>query len=345
MAMILGGNMPNAQIISVSATMAPNKQSINDVAARIIENSPATNIPVKYIEKLTGVQTVYHRNEGQNTSDFAAENARIALERAGLTIRDIDLLIFASASQDLIEPATSHIVSNILGGNNLPVFDVKNACNSFLNGVQVANSFIKSGTYRRILICSGETPSMAIRWANKDKQQFLDSFAGFSMSDGGAAMILQATDETGRGVIDLQFTAASDRWNVGTLGAGGSRHPRDIDATYFNMDGRELAESFLALGPGILNRTLNANSLEWSDFEVIGMHQVSATYLPRICRTLDVPRGQLVETIQSHGNVTSLSLPLQLQLAMERGRLAAGDLFAFIGFAGGISTGMGVFRI
>lgn len=337
--------MPNAQIISVAASMAPNRRSIDEVAHRIVDSSPGASIPVKYIEKLTGVRQVYHRHDEQNASDFAAANGRLALERAGLKVKDVDLIIFASASQDLIEPATSHIVSNMLGANNVPVFDVKNACNSFMNGVQVADSFIRSGVYRRVLVVSGETPSMAIRWKNRDRQQFLDSFAGFSMSDGGAAMVLQATDEPDSGVLDIQMTAASDRWSVGTLGAGGSRHPRDLDATYFNMDGRELAESFMALGPAILDKTLKANNLRWSDFPVIGMHQVSATYLPRICKTLEVPRSQLVETIQDYGNVTSLSLPLQLQNAMEAGRVKHGDKFAFIGFAGGISTGLGIFKV
>ena len=337
--------MPNAQIISVAASMAPNRRSIDEVAHRIVDSSPGASIPFKYIEKLTGVRQVYHRHDEQNASDFAAANGRLALERAGLKVKDVDLIIFASASQDLIEPATSHIVSNMLGANNVPVFDVKNACNSFMNGVQVADSFIRSGVYRRVLVVSGETPSMAIRWKNRDRQQFLDSFAGFSMSDGGAAMVLQATDEPDSGVLDIQMTAASDRWSVGTLGAGGSRHPRDLDATYFNMDGRELAESFMALGPAILDKTLKANNLRWSDFPVIGMHQVSATYLPRICKTLEVPRSQLVETIQDYGNVTSLSLPLQLQNAMEAGRVKHGDKFAFIGFAGGISTGLGIFKV
>jgi 3-oxoacyl-[acyl-carrier-protein] synthase-3 len=126
---------------------------------------------------------------------------------------------------------------------------------------------------------------------------------------------------------------------------GGSRAPRDLEATYFNMDGRGLAEAFLALGPGILNETLKANNRTWEDFAAIGMHQVSAPYLGRICKILGVPQNQLVETIQDYGNVTSLSFPLQLEKVLAEGRASAGDEFAFVGFAGGISTGLGIVRL
>jgi len=336
----------NAQILGVAVELAPNKFSIAEVAERIIAESPrGANIPVHHIAKLTGVKTVYHRDEGQDTSDLAVAAAKTALSRASLKISDIDLLIFAAASQDLIEPATSHIVSAKLGGEQIPVFDVKNACNSFLNGVQVANAFIRSGMYRTILIVSGEAPSIAIRWNNRDRAQFLESFAGFSMSDAGAAMVLRATTEPDRGILAMAFTAASDHWNVGTLGSGGSRAPRDVEATYFNMDGRSLAEAFLALGPDLLNETLKSAGLAWQDFSFIGMHQVAAPYMNRICRILKVPQDQIIETIQDYGNMTSISFPLQLSLAMESGRVKEGDKFAFIGFAGGISTGLGVFQL
>ena len=337
--------MLKSQIVSVATKLGANERSIDDIGSQVQRESGGRNIPVHYIEKLTGVKQVFHRNANENTSDLALAAAKLALDRAGLKISDIDLLIFASASQDLIEPATSHIVAAQLGATRLPVFDVKNACNSFMNGMQVANSFIRSGTYRRVLIVSGETPSMAIRWNNRDRDQFLESFAGFSMSDGGGAMVLAATNDPNQGIVDMRFTADSSHWNVGTLAMGGSRAPRDIDATYFNMDGRSLAEAFLALGPDILNHTLAANNRSWGDFAAIGMHQVSAPYLARICRILGVPRTQIIETIQSTGNITSLSLPFQLELALSDGRLTSGDEFAFIGFAGGISTGLALMQL
>lgn len=334
-----------AQIAAVATVMSPNRFTIDQIAEKVISESGRGDIPVHAIRKLTGVEGVFHCDDGQNPSDFATAAAQIALDRAGYSIEDIDLLLFSSAGQDLIEPATSHIVANMLGAKSLPVFDVKNACNSFLNGLQVANAFIQNQTYRRVLVVSGEAPSMAIRWKCESKEQFMQSFAGYSMTDGGAAVVLTASSNPEDGIQDIQLTASSDYWNIGMLRAGGSRGFRDPEATFFDMDGRGLAEAFLELGPEILNRTLAKNKLAWQDFPAIGMHQVSAKYLSKICNVLGVPRSQLIETISYFGNVTSLSLPLQLERAIEGGRLSRGDLFAFIGLAGGISTGLGIMRI
>ena len=329
--------------MSVATELAPNRHTIEAIGSRILEESSA-KLPVSYIERLTGVQTVYHRNGHQQASDLATAAARTALDRADLRIADIDLLIFASASQDLIEPATSHIVAANLGATDTPVMDVKNACNSFLNGIQVANAFIVAGLYRRILIVSGETPSMAIRWANKSKAQFMRSFPGFSMTDTGGAMVLAADRQTA-GVHAIEFRSDSAKWGVGTLGMGGSRAPRDLDATYFDMDGGKLHDAFLTLGPAILDATLDKTGRQWSDFAAIGMHQVSAPYLGTICRILHVPESQIVRTIADYGNTTSCSLPLQLELSLANKTVSEGDEFAFIGFGGGISMGLGVFTL
>ena len=337
--------MIKTKITSVATVLGPIETKMSDVLAQVAEASLPAKMPVGYVPRLTGVETVYRRTEDQNTSDFAAMAGRKALERANLEIGDIDLLIFASASQDLIEPATSHIVSALLGANGVPVMDVKNACNSFLNAMQVANALIKIGQYKTVLIVSGEVPSMAIRWSCKDKDQFLRSFAGFTMSDTGAAAVLTASEDDTDGIIAIEFRSDSNRWDVGTLGMGGSRSPRDIETTYFDMDGRKLADAFMSLGPGILTETLEANGYSWNDFKAIGMHQVAAPYIDDICRVLTVPSEKVIKTIADYGNLTSATMAMQIELGMERGILSKGDLFAYIGLAGGISTGLGIFRL
>ncbi len=337
--------MFTTRIISVATELGPVKTTMSDVLDGVAAASLPAKMPVGYVRRLTGVETVYRRMVGQNASDFAAAAGRKALERANLRIKDIDLLIFSSASQDLIEPATGHIVSSLLGADGVPVMDVKNACNSFLNGMQVANALIKAGQYKTVLIVSGETPSMAIRWACADREQFLRSFAGFTMSDAGAAAVLTASDDGYEGIVAIEFRSDSNRWDLGTLGMGGSRSPRDIESTYFDMDGRKLADAFMSLGPGILNETLAGNGYAWGDFTAIGMHQVAAPYVDDICLALDVPSEKVIKTIAEYGNLTSVTMAFQIELGMERGLLSEGDLFAYIGLAGGISTGLGIFRL
>lgn len=336
--------MINSKIIGVSTYFPNNETPVADIEARILQES-LSKVPVRAIESLTGVQRVFHRSPGENASDLASKAAERVLTANHISPNEIDLLIFASASQDLIEPATSHIISNILG-TTCPVFDVKNACNSFLNGLQVADSFIKSGIYKTILIVTGETPSTGIRWKCKNKADFVTSFPGYSMSDSGGAVILKSVEsDTPIGILSINMSANSDMWEIGTLGTGGSRSPRDIETTYFNMDGAALFEAFKTVGCEMLYNQIEEGSINWDDYAAIGMHQVAKLYNDMLIDTLDLPAHKTIETITKYGNLASNSLPLQLETALLEGRVREGDKFAFIGLGGGISTGFGVFQL
>jgi 3-oxoacyl-(acyl-carrier-protein) synthase III len=336
----------HAKILSVDTYLAPQIRTIEEIEQKILNESSAKNLPVSFIKKMTGVEQVHHKLDTMQASDLAVYAAWGALEKADLKPAHIDLLIFASASQDLIEPATAHIVSDKVGFN-CPVMDIKNACNSFLNGLQVANAFITTGQYKTVMVVSGETPSMAVRWNNPTKNAFSRSFAGFSMSDAGAAMIItkDSTKDSTKGIHHIEFEAMSSKWDVGMLRMGGSMAPRDLEATYFDMDGSKLYDAFLSLGSGILEDTLKKTHRTWDDFSFVGVHQISMPYLKNVCKILKVPYELIIPTIKNHGNMASVSLPFQLQKAIEQGLVKTGDDFALVGFGGGISTGIGVFTL
>ncbi len=290
---------------------------------------------------MTGVQSVHERPDGWQASDLAVAAARVAMEKAP---GEIDLLMFASATQDLIEPATSHIVNAKLG-LGVPVFDIKNACNSVINAMQVADSLIRTSTYRRILIASGEAPTAAVRWQLRDHPQFIRSFPGYVMSDGGAAVILEATDSQDSGIIASTFHSASEHWSVGTLPGGGTMNAHDAEATYFDMDGAGLHKAFLDLGPEPVLALLREHNLSPTDFDLVAIHQVAVPFLPPIFERLGVPNDRTIVTVADHGNLASVTLPLQLQLAQERGMVKPGSLVLLIGLAGGISLGLMIVRM
>jgi 3-oxoacyl-[acyl-carrier-protein] synthase III len=303
--------------------------------------NPRLKIATGLIHRLTGVESVHLRAEGWQASDLAVEAARIALaESPG----EPDLLIFASASQDLIEPATSHIVAAKLG-LTCPVMDISNACNSVINAMQVGEALIATGQYRRVLIASGEQPSHGVRWQLRDQEQFIRSFPGYTMSDGGAAVVLEATDDPATGILDSSFVAVSRHWQIGTLPAGGTMNPRSVEHTYFDMDGQGLQQAFLELGPAPVLDLLERNGLSWDDFDLVAIHQVALPYLPPIFERLGVAADKSVITIADHGNLASVTLPLQLSIARETGLVGPGSLVLLIGLAGGISLGLMVVRL
>ncbi|MHC1559478.1 3-oxoacyl-ACP synthase III family protein [Actinomycetospora sp. C-140] len=311
-----------------------------ETEARIAAASDAFVPRPGMIERVTGITQRHIMPDDGQASDLALAAARKLLAEQGRGVDDVDLLIFASASQDMVEPATAHMVAAGLGAR-CPVMDVKNACNSVLNAVQVAEALIGSGQYGRVLVCSGETPSRATRWAVRDTAQFVESFAGFTMCDAGAALLLERHDEDdGRGIFHRAFTADSRHWDVGTLPAGGSAHPRDPEAGYFRLDGARLRAAFEALGPGLIHDALAAHELTWDDVAVVCVHQVAMPALRVFARGAGVPADKLVVTLPEHGNAASASLPLQLVTAIEQGRAGPGDRVALVGLAGGISMGV-----
>jgi 3-oxoacyl-(acyl-carrier-protein) synthase III len=297
--------------------------------------------PAGLIRRLAGVTARHVMPDDWQASDLAVAAAGKLLAETGTAADDIDLLIFAAASQDMAEPATAHIVAAKLG-LGCPVLDVKNACNSVLNAIELADALVAAGRYQRILIASGESPSRAIRWRVRDLGQYLASFAGYTLSDAGAALLLEPGTDTG--VLACAFTADSSAWSVGTLPGGGSAHPRSEEHTYFQIDGVRLRKAFEAIGPALPQRTLARLGLGWDDFAVVAVHQVSLDYLEIFRSTLDIPADRLVVTLPHHGNVASVSLPLQLVRARDEGRIDPGDLVALVGLAGGVSLGIAVLR-
>lgn len=345
---------PTARITGVSYHLPEKVRTISEVEEKIAANSPADiRLPHGMISRVTGVEQVYVMPDDWQASDLAVAAAQKLILEQDIDLNTIDLLLFASASQDLIEPATSHIVAAKLG-INAPVMDVKNACNSFINGVEVANAFIRSGSYKRILVASGETPSRGVRWNIPNRETYLTSFPGFTMSDAGAAGLIENTDIVQKNrsaelplaeIIGCGFTAMSEAWDVGMLPTGGSMNPRGFDRTYFEIDGGRLFKAFELLGSEILDTTIAKHNLTWDEFSMIAVHQVALPYLDEVKSQLGIPDGKTLITLDTHGNIASASLPLQLKKAQETEMVKPGDLVALVGLAGGISIGIMIVRL
>jgi 3-oxoacyl-(acyl-carrier-protein) synthase III len=326
-----------ARIRGVAAHLPARTVTSAEVERRVAEESEGF-VPYRgIVERMTGIRVRHVARDDEQASDLAVAAAGKLLANEGLAAEQLDLLVFGSASQDLVEPATAHIVAAKLGAR-CPVFDVKNACNSFLNALQTADALIRTGQYGRALVCTGEVPSRAIRWRVRDRAQFVDAFAGYTLSDAGAAMLLERGH--GGGVFYRDFAAESRAWDIGTLPGGGTMHPRDPDFGYFAGDGRRLKDAFLLKGPGIFLDALTATGLTWDDFAIVGVHQVTVPYLRMLRSALGIPENRLVVTLPDHGNMAAATLPVQLAAAIEAGRCGPGDRIAMLGLAGGVSLGV-----
>ncbi|MET9920040.1 ketoacyl-ACP synthase III [Streptomyces sp. NPDC006435] len=289
-------------------------------------------LPARMLQRATGIVSRRAAAEGEYASTLAVRAGRTALARAGLTPYDVDLLVFASATRDVAEPATAHIVQAELG-SRAHALDVTNACNSFVNGIDTARAMILAGRARRALVVTGETPSRAVRHAPSGPEQLREGFAGYTFGDAGAAVVLEAVERGG--ILDVDTETHSEHWPVGGIFGGGSRHPRGDEHTYFRGDGSELREVFEKVGTSVLDRMRQRTGLVWGDFRHILVHQVTVPYLDRFVELTGIPRDRLVVTVPQLGNMASATLGVQLDLVHEG--LEAGDRVLFVGLGGGVS--------
>jgi len=287
----------------------------------------------------TGIQARRVAADHEQCSDLAVRAARAALDQAGLAPYEVDLLIFAAASQDLIEPATAHIVQHKLG-TRCQVLDVKNACNSFLNGLQVAESLICTGAARHALVVTGEVCSRAVRWHVRDADEFRRFFPGWTMGDAGAAVVLTPATDQGRGIRYRSFAARSAYWPLATIPYGGSMHPRGDDYAYLHGDGPALRDAFVTEGPAILHGMMEAAGVTFDDVDHIFVHQVGEAYHAAMLSATGIPAHKVRGTVAQLGNMASATLPVAHAQAVADGTVQPGERVLWLGMASGISVGV-----
>ncbi len=323
--------------------LPPERWSSAAVERRVRAENPGLRFAPGVLTLVSGVRERRYADAATNASDLAAAAGRRALDDAGRRPDEVDLLVFAAASQDLAEPATCHIVQELLS-THAAVFDVKNACNGFLNGVQIAEALVALGQHRVALVVTGEIPSRGIRWTAPDRAALVENLPAYTMGDAGGAVVLERSADAS-GIIFRRFLAESRFWPLATVPGGGTRHPRGDEHTYLRGDGAGLKAAFVALGPGLLHAALAETGIAMDEIAAFLVHQVSLPYLRDFAAHTGIPPDRLVVTIDELGNMASASLPVAFVRARECGRIRPGDLVAWIGLGAGISAGVLLARV
>jgi acyl-CoA:acyl-CoA alkyltransferase len=297
------------------------------------------DLPSGLLQRLTGVGLRRYCPDGVS-SDLAAEAARLALADAHLSPAEIDLLIFASATHDVAEPATASILQAKTGCLGAHTLDIKNACNSFLNALDVAAAYIQLGRARRVLIASGEVLSPVINWHIRDKADFLRKVAALTLGDGGGACILEACPANGRGVLPGKFFSDGRHWQLSTVLSGGTLLKRDASRYYFESESERLNQLALTHIPPLIRQVTGEQAWDLSEVSLVIPHQVSVPIIQEICRRMDFPLARCMVTVDWLGNLAAASIPVALSLARARRRILPGDKLLLVGGAAGFSAGV-----
>ena len=322
--------MIRRSVLLGTGSALPARAVSNAELARTVDTSD------EWIVERTGIRNRYIAGDGETTSTLATEAARAAINAAGLTAQDIDLIILATATPDQTFPASATIVQAALGIDDCVAFDVAAVCSGFLYAVTVADSMIRSGAARRALVIGAETFSRILDWE--------DRATCVLFGDGAGAIVLGAEEsERGeRGILAAKLHA-DGRHNQLLYVDGGPSTTQTVGK--LRMKGQEVFRHAVTNLAAVLTEVMAEAGLSASDIDWLVPHQANARILDATARKLKLPPERVVVTVDRHANTSAASVPLALDLAVRDGRIKPRDLLVLEAMGGGFTWGACVLRV
>ena len=285
----------------------------------------------EWIVARTGIKERHIAAEGETTCDMAFEASRQAMESAGIIHSDIDLIIVATTTPDLIFPSTACLLQERLGIHGCPAFDIQAVCTGFVYALAVADKFIKSGSSKRALVVGSETISRIIDWTDRG--------TSILFGDGAGAVIIEASDEPG--IISAHIHSDGQFKNLLQVPTGVSRNYQDVieGNAYIEMKGNEVFRMAVNTLGRIVDETLEHNNLKKSDIDWLVPHQANIRIINATAKKLGMSLDNVVVTVDRHGNTSAASVPLALDEAVRDGRIQKGETVMLEAFGGGFTWG------
>jgi 3-oxoacyl-[acyl-carrier-protein] synthase-3 len=290
----------------------------------------------EWIVERTGIRQRYIAAEGETTSSLATIAAERALEAAGMSAKDIDLIVLATATPDQTFPATATKVQNNLGCNGGIAFDVAAVCSGFLYALGTADSMLRTGMAKRALVIGAETFSRILDWEDRPTCVLF--------GDGAGALVLEAQDvaEDGPGVIDTKLHA-DGKHNELLYVDGGPSTTGTVGK--LRMKGREVFRHAVVNLADVLRETLASSGFTAADIDWVVPHQANARILDATARKLGLPAEKVIVTVDQHANTSAASVPLAFDVGIRDGRIKKGDLVMFEAMGGGFTWGASLVRM
>ncbi|MBX7245450.1 MAG: ketoacyl-ACP synthase III [Candidatus Sumerlaeaceae bacterium] len=331
---------PRTTIVAGAGHYLPERVVTSEEVEQMVRSRNGNRIPKGIIHRMTGIKRRRYSTNEEQASDLAVAAARRAMKRSGVSPADIDMLVFAACSQDVIEPATANIVQNKLGLDGCAALDVKNACNSAMTAIDLVDSAIRCGKINCALICTGEKLVDGIDFNLDTDGALALGFAGLTLGDAGSALVLKACDEPGRGIRHSVFRSYGGAWDLATIMAGGSLHGLSGDHAFFRSRSPELLRLALEHTPKAVIECLKRTGWAPEAIDLICGHQVSMEAVEKLTRTVGLDQDKAVVCLGECGNTAAASIPLSISMAMESGRLEEGMNVLLVGAAAGLSVGI-----
>jgi 3-oxoacyl-[acyl-carrier-protein] synthase III len=271
----------------------------------------------EWIKSRTGIHKRHIAAENETTCDLAEHASRMAMEAALASAEDIDLIILATTTPDLVFPSTACILQERLGVHGSAAFDIQAVCTGFIYALSVADKFIKTGAAKKALVVGAETFSRIIDWTDRDTCVIF--------GDGAGAVVLEASRY--KDLLSVPSGVSTDYEKVKARTA------------YVQMQGNEVFKVAVNTLGRIVDETLSANNLEKKDIDWLVPHQANTRIISATAKKLDMSMDKVIVTVDQHGNTSAASVPLALDVAVRDGRIQRGDKLLLEAFGGGFTWG------
>lgn len=327
-------SLNNIKIIGTGSYL-PERVITNDDWAKMVDTSD------EWITTRTGIKERHFVAEGQATSDLVTEAAKLAIEDAGIDKSEIDLMIVATISGDNAFPSTANWAQKKLGLKPIPSFDIGAACSGFLYTLKMADSLIRTGVAKTILIAAGETMSKIIDWEDRNTCVLF--------GDGAGAAILRASDKPGDGILSTYWGADGNLGELLFQPAGGSAMPASEKTVAeklhsIHMKGNEVFKHAVLRMQEAALKALDLAGLKGEDVDLFIPHQANMRIIEATIRRANIPLKKTVVIIDKIANISAATIPIALDQAKRTGRIKKGDNVLLAAFGAGFTWGGSVIK-
>ena len=290
----------------------------------------------EWIRTRTGVERRHIAREDQTTSDLCVEAAKVAMDAAGVSAADIDLIVVGTTSPDLIFPNIGTLVQQRLGVHGCPAFSIEAACTGFIYALAIADKFVRAGEAKCALVIGAEIISKLVDWTDRSTCVLF--------GDGAGAVIVRPATEPG--ILSCHLGADGQYKDLLYYPVGASKdlHKAGRDGARIIMSGNEVFKVAVKTLGNVAEQALAANNISKDQIDWLIPHQANLRIIQATAKRLELSMERVILTVQDHGNTSAASVPMALDVGVRDGRIRRGQLLLLEAFGGGFTWGSVLLR-
>ncbi|OHB49358.1 MAG: 3-oxoacyl-ACP synthase [Planctomycetes bacterium GWF2_41_51] len=321
-------------VIAGTGSFIPEKQLTNEDLTKMVDTND------EWITTRTGIKVRHIASDNQSTALLATEAAKKAIQSAKISPEDIEMIVTATVTPEMVFPSTACFVQEMLGAKKAWAFDISAACSGFVYGLSIAQHFVISGKYDNVLVIGAETLSKITDY--KDRKSCI------LFGDGaGAAVIKRGNANGSRGIIYSTSGSDGAGWTALNCPAYGSRNPvskplENPNSVFMQINGREVYQLAVRKIIETVENCMENCNMSISDVDLFIPHQMNARIIESVAKRLELADEKVFINIDKYGNTSAASIPIALDECMQQGRIKKGDIVLLVAFGGGLTWGANV---